>query len=234
MAVIAAVASCTAPAAGCQTVTGGEPGSLVQLRRISFGDDQISLLFVLRQGAGYGIPEHTVTATAGRIRVHLPGARLRHADGTSSFFGELEPEPPSGWFRSVKIEEEADGSVMVEIHADGSRCPRTASRRYGLGSTFPAALISVALRDGPGGALAPDRAAPAGSVQVIGVGFAPSSHVTFDVRQRRVWSSRTDALGQLDTVLFVPDHPGPGSALVRDERGSAALTWFLVDEQYRR
>lgn len=215
-------------------MTGGEPGSVVQLRRISFGDDQLSLLFVLRPEAAYGIPEHTVTATAGRIRVHLRGARLRHADGTSSFFGELEPEPPSGRFRSVKIGEEADGSVMVEIDADGSECPRTSSRRYGLGSTFPAALVSVALRDGPVVALDPDRAAPAGSVQVIGLGFAPSSHVTFEVRQRMVWSSRADALGELDTVLFVPDAPGPGAALVRDERGSTALTWFLVDEQYRR
>jgi hypothetical protein len=206
----------------------------MQLRRISFGDDQISLLFALRPGAAYGIPEHVVTASAGRISVRVPGGRLRHADGTSSYFGELEPEPPPGHIRSVGIAEEADGSVVVELAVDGAACPRTSSRRYGLGTTFSAALVSIALRDGPIVALDPDRAAPAGSVQVVGLGFAPSSHVTFGVRQRTVWSSRTDELGHLDTVLFVSDVPGRGAALVRDESGSAALAWFLVDEQFRR
>jgi len=206
----------------------------MQLRRISFGDDQISLLFVQRAGEPYGIPEHVVTASAGRIRVHVPGGRLRHADGTSSYFGELEPEPPPGQIRSVGIAEEADGSVVIEVDVDGAACPRTSSRRYGLGTTFSAALVSIAMRDGPVVALDPDRAAPAGSVQVVGLGFAPSSHVTFDVRQRTVWSSRTDELGHLDTVLFVSDVPGRGAALVRDESGLAALVWFLVDEQFRR
>lgn len=206
----------------------------MQLRRISFGDDQLSLLFVHRSGGRYGIPPHTVETAGTTIRVRLPGTRLRHADGTSSYFGDLEPEPPPGRLRSVRIAEEPDGSVLVEIDGGGSACPRASSRRYGLGTTFSAALVSIALRDGPVVALDPDRAAPGGSVQVIGRGFAVSSPVTFDVQRRTVWTSRTDDAGDLDTVLFVSDEPGRGAALIRDERGSAALAWFLVDERFRR
>jgi hypothetical protein len=233
LALVLSLSSCSPAAVPC-TTSGGERGSVMQLRRISFGDDQISLLFALRPGAAYGVPEHVVTTSAGRIRVHVPGGRLRHHDGTASYFGELEPAPPPGRIRSVRIAEEADGSVLMEIDVEGAPCPRISARRYGLGTTFSAALVSIALRDGPVVALDPDRAAPAGSVQVVGLGFAASSHVTFDVRQRTVWSSRTDELGHLDTVLFVPDAPGRGAALVRDESGSTALAWFLVDEQFRR
>lgn len=218
----------------CAPSRGGDEGAVMQLRRISFGNDQVSLLFVLRPGAPYGVPEHQVSSATGLVSVRVPGARLKHADGTPSFFGEAEPSPPPGAVRSVRIAEEAEGAVTVTIGTDAPACPRVYSRRYGLGTTFSGALVSIALRDGPVVALDPDRAAPGAAMQVIGVGFAASSPVTFQVRGRTVWSSRTGEDGTLDTVLFAPESPGRGAALVRDSHGSAALAWFLVDERFRR
>lgn len=225
--------SCTGSSPACAPVSGGEQSSLMQLRRVSFGDDQISLLFALRPGATYGIPAHEVSADGGRIRVRVPGGRLRHPDGTPSYFGATEPVPPPGRLQTVSVSSENDGSVVVEIVARGSACPRVTSRRYGLGTTFSAALISIALRDGPVVALDPDRQAPGQAAQVIGAGFAPESAVTFQIGPRTVWSSQTDKQGFLDTVLFMPDRIGRGSALMRDASGSAVV-WFLVDESYRR
>jgi hypothetical protein len=209
---------------------GGERGSIVQLRHLSFGNDQLSLLFVQRAGEPSGVPEHVVEAVPGLLRIRIPGARLRTADGLSSFAGELPPDPPPGRIRSVEIAEDPDGSVVIELRVDGDTCPRLASRRFGLGTTFSAALVSVALRDGPVVALDPDHGSPPGGMQVVGIGFAPSSPVTFQVGAAVVWSSRSDERGHLDTVLFVPDLPGRDhSALIRDAGGGTALVWFKID-----
>jgi hypothetical protein len=229
---VVASASC-APAAPCAPVEGGDPDALMQLRRLSFGDDQLSLLFALRPGSPYGVPAHAVTSSGDRIRVRVPGARLRHTDGTSVFFGSTEPDPPPGRFRSVTVTDEADGTVVVDIALEGGACARVASRAYALGTTFSAALVSIALRDGPVVALDPDHAAPGAAAQVIGTGFAPDSPATFQVDGRTVWSSETDENGDLDTVLFMPERPGPHAALVRD-RSRSALAWFVVAEEFRR
>lgn len=210
--------------------SGGEPGSIVQLRRLSFGNDQLSLLFVQRAGETSGVPAHTIEGVPGLVRMRIPGARLRTADGVSSYAGELPPDPPPGRIRSVEIAEDTDGSVVIELRVDGDACPRVASRRFGLGTTFAAALVSVALRDGPVVALDPDHGSPGTGMQVVGIGFAPSSPVTFQVGPGVVWSSRSDERGHLDTVLFVPDRPGRGhSALVRDGSGGTALAWFRIE-----
>lgn len=221
--------SCGAAAAPC-AASGGEPGSIVQLRHVSFGNDQLSLLFVQRAGETSGVPEHIVASAPGVVRVRIPGARLRTADGASSYAGELPPDPPPGRIRSVGIAEDADGSVVVELRVDGDTCPRVASRWFGLGTTFAAALVSIALRDGPVVALDPDHGAPRTGMQVVGMGFTPSSPVTFQVGAGVVWSSRSDERGDLDTVLTIPDLPGRDhSALIRDGAGRTALVWFRVD-----
>lgn len=197
---------------------------------MSFGNDQLSLLFVQRAGELVGIPEHFVETTAAGVRVRIPGARLRTADGGSSYRGELPPAPPPGRIRGVEIAEEADGSVTIHLRVDGDGCARVASRRFGLGTTFSAALVSVALREGPVVALDPDHGAPGRGMQVVGMGFAPSSPVTFQVGAGVVWSSRSDERGELDTVLVVPDLAGRDhGALVRDSAGGTALAWFRID-----
>lgn len=221
--------ACGAASAPC-TSSGGEPGSVVQLRHVSFGNDQLSLLFVQRAGEQVGIPEHFVETTARGVRVRLPGARLRTADGGSSYRGELPPAPPPGRIRAVDLFEEPDGSVVVDLDVDGVGCARAASRRFGLGTTFSAALVSIALRDGPVVALDPDHGAPRTGMQVVGLGFAPSSPVTFQVGSDVVWSSESDERGYLDTVLTIPDLPGQDhSALVRDGAGATTLAWFRID-----
>jgi hypothetical protein len=197
---------------------------------VSFGNDQLSLLFVQRAGERVGIPEHFVETSTARVRVRIPGARLRTADGASSYRGELPPVPPPGAFRSVEISEDADGSVVVDLDVDEAGCARVTSRRFGLSTTFSAALVSIALRDGPIVALDPDHGVPGRGMQVVGMGFAPSSPVTFQVGPGVVWSSRTDESGELDTVLVVPRLAGRDhSALVRDSAGGRALAWFRID-----
>lgn len=197
---------------------------------MSFGNDQLSLLFVQRAGEQVGIPEHFVETTATGVRVRIPGARLRTADGGSSYRGELPPVPPPGRIRGVEIAEDLDGSVMIDLRIRGSGCARVASRRFGLGTTFSAALVSIALRDGPVVALDPDHGVPGRGMQVVGMGFAPSSPVTFQVGPGVVWSSHTDERGELDTVLVVPRLAGRGhSALIRDGAGGTALAWFRID-----
>ena len=227
--VLVMASSCGAASAPC-TTSGGEPGSIVQLRHVSFGNDQLSLLFVQRAGERVGIPEHVIGMEDGVIRIRIPGARLRTADGGSSFRGDLPPLPPPGRIRGVEITEDADGSVTIDLRVDGDGCARVASRRFGLGTTFSAALVSIALRDGPVVALDPDHGVPGTGMQVVGMGFAPSSPVTFEVGPGVVWSSRTDERGELDTVLMIPRLAGRDhSALVRDGAGGTALAWFRID-----
>lgn len=229
LALILALTSCTPAAVPCAT-SGGEPGSIVQLRHLSFGNDQLSLLFVQRAGETSGVPAHRVEGVPGLVRMRIPGARLRTADGASSYAGELPPDPPPGRIRSVEIAEDTDGSVVIELRVDGDACPRVASRRFGLGTTFSAALVSIALRDGPVVALDPDHGVLGRGMQVVGMGFAPSSPVTFQVGPGVVWSSRTDERGELDTVLVIPRLAGRDhSALVRDGAGGTALAWFRID-----
>lgn len=226
---VIAATSCTPAALPCEA-RGGDPGSTMQLRHVSFGNDQLSLLFVQRAGELVGIPEHFVETTATGVRVRIPGARLRTADGGSSYRGALPPERPPGAIRAVGIFEDADGSVTVDLDLEEAGCPRLASRRFGLSSTFSAALVSIALRDGPVVALDPDHGVPGKGLQVVGIGFAPSSPVTFQMGSGVVWSSRSDERGHLDTVLTVPDVPGrEHSVLIRDGAGGTALAWFRID-----
>ena len=221
--------SCAGPPSACAPVSGGEQASVVQLRHVSFGDDQVSLLFVQRPGEAYGIPSFAVGVEHGVIRLRLTGARLRNPDGTPSYDGPRTFQSAEGRMKDVRIDEDRDGAVVVEIPIDGRGCPRVASRRSGLGSTFSAAFVSVALRDGPVVALDPDSGRPGGPMQVVGMGFAPSSPVIFHSGGRTVWVSRSDARGWLDTVLFVPDlPPGEHVVLVRDAAG-AALARYRVD-----
>lgn len=66
-------------------------------------------------------------------------------------------------------------------------------------------------------------------MQVIGLGFRPSSPVAFQAAGRSLWTSTSDTSGQLDTVLVVPDLPaGDHSVLVRDS-SDAAAAWFRVE-----
>lgn len=220
---------CGAPRA-CAPVRGGESDSVMQLRRLSFGDDVLSLHFVLRPGSAYGIPAHELSQDGGALRIRVAGARLRNPDGTPSFFGALAPSPPPGALRGVAVREDADGSVVIEVTTGSAACALVHSRLYGLGSTFSAALVSIALRAGPVVALDPAHAAPGASVQVVGMGFRPSATATFHIGARTVWSSVTDEEGLLDTSVSVPAASGRGAVLVRQGL-AAALAWVEVDER---
>lgn len=210
-------------------MSGGEAGAVVLLRHVSIGVDQVAFLFVQRPDATYGVPPHTVESANGVIRVRVPGARLRNPDGTSSYWGERSLRTPGGRIRGVTIDEAADGTVTIELEADGGACPRVASRRSGLSSTFSAAFVSVALRDGPVVALDPDRGPIGYPMQVVGMGFRPSSPVAFHSDGRVVWDSRSDARGWLDTVVRIPQGPpGRRAMLVRDASG-AAQVWYSAE-----
>lgn len=220
--------SCGAAEASCPTASGGEPGAVAQLRGIRFGDDQVSLLFGLRGGATFGVPAHSVDGSAVNVRVRIPNARLRYPDGSASYTGERALRPPGGRIVDVLIEDDGDG-VILTLRASGSGCARLASRRYGLGTTHPAALISIALRDGPVVALDPDRGAPGFPMQVVGLGFTPSSPVALHAGGRVLWTASSDAAGRLDTVFYVPDlPPGDQRVIVRDAFG-AATAWFRAE-----
>lgn len=227
-AVAMAIGACIPPAAACPDLAGGEPAAAAQLRWVGFGDDQVSLLFGLRAGEPFGIPAHRVDGSAAELRVRLPGARLRYPDGSASYLGERALHPPRGRIHEVRVDEDADGVVIV-LRSGAPGCARLASRRYGLGTTHPAALVSIALRHGPVIALDRDRGQPGYPMQVIGLGFQPSSPVAFQAAGRQLWTSTSDASGHLDTVLVVPDLPvGDHSALARDPREGAAA-WFRVE-----
>jgi hypothetical protein len=212
---IVVVASCGVAPSSCASRSGGEPDAIVQLRHISFGVDQVSLLFVQRPDAPYGVPAHTIEGRPGVVRIQIAGARLRNPDGTPSYVDD-RPLPPGGRMRDLRVREEPDGSIVAEIDVTGASCAMVTSRRSGLGSTFSAALVGVSLVDGPVVALDPDRGRAGSPMQVVGVGLPRSTAVEFHSGDRMVWESRSDERGLLDTVIRVPDLPaGDRTMLVR-------------------
>ncbi len=221
-------ASCAEAPAACEARLGGETGAVAQLRWVRFGDDQISLLFGLTSGTRFGIPEHVVETTGEEIRISIPESRLRYPDGTPSYLGEEVLHAPGGGAIEVDVAPAGDGT-RVRLRSAKRACPRVASRRYGLGSTHSAALISIALRDGPSVALDPAHGAPGFPMQVVGLGFGRSERVSLSVDGRGVWESTTDAAGQLDTVLYVPDLPPGERSVVVKGGGGSATAWFRVD-----
>lgn len=222
-------ASCGSTTAACAPVAGGEPGATVQLRGLRFGADQIAFMFGLRSGGVYGIPAFTAERDGDAVRVRVPGARLRNADGSPSYHGEREVRPPEGRIARVTIEEDASEGVSIVLHGTGTGCPRTAARRYGLGSTHPAALVSVAFHDGPVVVFDPDGGAPGFPMQVVGLGFTASAPVAFQSEGKTVWTSRADAKGLLDTIMYVPPvAPGPHRVVIRNAARSVA-SWFHAE-----
>lgn len=222
------VTACAGAPVSCPVITGGDPGSLVQLRGVRFGDDSVSLLFGLRGGAPYGIPPFTVERAGDLVRVRLSGARSFYPDGTPSLRGPRDLTAPAGGMGTVSVRDEADGSVAVDIRAGRGGCPRVRDRRYILGTTHPAALIAVALHDGPVFVVDPDRGPAGWPTQVVGLGFTPSSPVAFLTGGRTVWTSRTDAKGWLDTTFYLPDADGSGLVVARDA-ARAATAHFRVE-----
>jgi len=232
--VLAAAAACAPAAVACPPLRGGEAGSVMQLRDLRFGDDQVSILFGLRSGgARYGIPPYEVERTGDVVRVRIPGARLTDPDGLPSYYGERTVSPPGGSIHEIGLSSASDGGVEIAMRVSGSGCPRVLARPYVLGTTNPAAMLSVALRDGPAVALDLDHGLPGYAMQVVGVGLTPSIPVSIDVDGRPAWTSRSDANGHLDTVLFVPAlPPGPHRALIHDP-GRSVIAHFRVDEPAR-
>jgi len=229
LALVLATASCASPPPACGPASGGEAGSVVQLRGLRFGDDQIAFLFGLRAGGVYGIPAFTAEREGDVVRVRMPGARLRNADGSPSYHGEREVRPPEGRIARVTIEEDASEGVIMVLRGMRSACPQTAVRRYGLGSTHPAALVSVAFRDGPVVVFDPDGGAPGFPMQVVGLGFTPSAPVAFQSDGRTVWTSHADAKGLLDTIMYVPPvAPGLHRVVIRNAARSVA-SWFRAE-----
>ncbi len=229
LALAVAAASCAPVAATCAPLSGGEPGSVVQLRGVRFGDDRISFLFGLRGGDVYGVPAFTAKRAGDTIEVRMPGARLRYPDGTPSYLGALELRPPEGRIVDVSVADDGGDGVTVLLRGAGLECPRAAARRYGLGSTHPAALVSIALRDGPTVVFDPDGGAPGFPMQVVGLGFTPSAPVGFQSDGRTLWTSHADAKGLLDTIMYVPQvAPGPHRVLGRNA-GRTVSSWFRAE-----
>src|SRR3989304_343892 len=83
--------SCAGPPSACAPVSGGEQASVVQLRHVSFGDDQVSLLFVQRPGGADGVPPSPVIFQSGGRTVWVPRSAARGWLDTVLFVPDLPP-----------------------------------------------------------------------------------------------------------------------------------------------
>ena len=221
VALVALLVACGQTTSPCATITAGRSGVQAQLQFVSVSEGRVAFTFGPSSASNvfdvpaFRIEQSAATASgdgeSGSLVIRFQGAATRNPDGTPSYLGLTTLAPAQEVIREVALLYDANRSMGWQFGLGRAVCPRLATKAYQYGKTGRAQVFvlfgvtsAFTLETSP----ISREGAPVGTgMQASGVGFAPSSTVTFKIGDQTIWDTTTNPDGTFDTGLFVPSLP---------------------------
>ena len=214
--------ACGQPSSPCATITGGRSGVQAQLVFVNVSEGRVAFTFGVSAASNvFDVPAFRIESAAapdaggasdvGSLILRFDGASMRNPDGTPSYLGPTTLAPAQEVVREVALLDDANRSMRWRLRLSRAVCPRVATKAYQHGKTGRAQVFvlfgvtsAFTLETSP---ISRDGALVGTGMQASGVGFAPSSTVTFKIGDQTIWGTTTNPDGTFDTGLFVPNLP---------------------------